>query len=429
MPSEGSRLRPFLDMLRVVLAKGLSMGSLFLCGVLVARASGPAEFGLYSAALSLVLLLDGVVGSPFDIAAVRFGSAHADDRGRVERILGDTFRAKMLIGLALLLVALPLAEPIAGLLFSDPAESDIVVTALASALGLLALRGTAVALQVQNRFAEYARLDLLVAAGRILLVGLLFAFGVANAVPYLGTYGGMAAAVFLLAFVTIPQPSLRSGGAKPRDRRAMAGFAGITAATGMLGTLSGRADVLVLSSLRPPDEVGMYGAGLQMAMVLSMVAGYAGVVLHPRIVPMAKSGRGWQLLLSALGGGTVVGATAAGIGIWLAPWVIGLVFGPSYTPAIELLQVLLLGAGVDFLGLPVMMHMVVQLFPRQAFIAEVVTFAFFIVAAPWAAGNYGALGVAWLGLAVRLVKLVVYLIVLARNLGQVASEKAASAGV
>jgi O-antigen/teichoic acid export membrane protein len=411
----GSAADATRDLLRVVLAKGLSAGALFATGVLVARIAGPTEYGLYTAALSLVLLLDGVVGSPFDVAAVRFGSQHAEDPARVERLLGGTFRAKLAIGFAVLVLAGWAAEPIAALIFSDPDRTGLLRVSLVSTLGLLALRSTAVSLQVQLRFQAYARLDVLLALGRLLAVAALWLAGVRSAGPYLASYGALAMGVFAWTLRVVPQPFLRHGLPEPRDRGRIAAFAGITGATGALGTVTGRADVLVLASLRPSAELGLYGAGAQITAVLSLLAAYAGVVFQPRILPWARDGRTRSVLALALAGGAVIGACAAAAGVALAPWLVERLYGAEYRECVSILQVLLVAAGIDFLGLPILMHMAVQLHPRAAFAGELLTLAVFAVAAPLAAAQAGALGIAWTGVGIRLVKLAVYVAAVLRG--------------
>jgi hypothetical protein len=61
------------------------------------------------------------------------------------------------------------------------------------------------------------------------------------------------------------------------------------------------------------------------------------------------------------------------------------------------------------------MHMAVQLHPRAAFAGELLTLAVFAVAAPLAAAQAGALGIAWTGVGIRLVKLAVYVAAVLRG--------------
>ena len=51
-------------------------GVIFIGGILVARFSGAAEYGVFCVAMSAVLICDGMIGAPLDMAAVRFSALH-----------------------------------------------------------------------------------------------------------------------------------------------------------------------------------------------------------------------------------------------------------------------------------------------------------------------------------------------------------------
>jgi O-antigen/teichoic acid export membrane protein len=402
--------RPALRDFGLVLAgKLLALGSLFVCGVLAARAVTPSEYGLYSAGLALVLLLDALIGAPFDIAAVRFGAEHGDDPDRVARLMGTTFRSKLVLGVLVLVLGMALARPLAALLFADASRRGMVALALLGTVALLALRGTAVSLQVQLRFRDYARLDAAQGSLRIAIVVALFVAGFRTADAYLATYVGAAAVVFGIGVVAIRQPYLRFGRPDSRDVRRLTSFAGITAGTIVLGTITGRADVIVLAMQGDALQVGYYGAAFQVAALLTLVAGYAGVVFQPRIVPAAREGTLARLLALGLAAGAGIGAACAAIGWWLASPAVSLVFGESYAPAAPVLRVLLLATGLDFLGVPILLHLVVQLFPRTLFRVELATTLLFLAVVPFAASQWGGWGVAWVQVGLRLLKLAVYL--------------------
>src|SRR5580698_9572889 len=68
----------------------------FLGGVLLARTGGPAEFARFSVAISLVLLCDGMIGAPLDIAAVRFAALHTGETERTQRFEAMAMQLKLL---------------------------------------------------------------------------------------------------------------------------------------------------------------------------------------------------------------------------------------------------------------------------------------------------------------------------------------------
>ena len=66
--------KSLIDLLLVVGGKVASIAVIFAGGAIVARFGGPAEYGLFATAITAILLLDGMIGSPLDIGANRFSA-------------------------------------------------------------------------------------------------------------------------------------------------------------------------------------------------------------------------------------------------------------------------------------------------------------------------------------------------------------------
>lgn len=395
------------DALLVVAGKLTVIGALFLSGVVAARVLGPDAYGRYAAALSLVLLLDGVAGAPLDLASVRFASAHGGPDGpsseRVARFLGATFRIKLaLAGIA------PLAAAAAILAGPWPGMTPYLALATAASLaGLLLLRATATFLQARMRFDRYAAVDVIQALLRLgLALGLALVPG-AGPAGYLLAYGGTSLLLFLLFTAVIPQPYLRAPWPEREDARAVLAFAGLTSLVVGLSTLTGRLDVVLLAATSAP-ELGAYAVAAQLAGLATLLAGYVSVVTQPRILPAAREGTLRRLL--ALNGAlaAAVAAIALPLGPWLAEPAVALVFGDAYRPAAALLLVLLIGTWIDLLSMPVLIPFALQMRLRSALAIEVAVTAAFLIAAPLAARE-GVLAMAWVMTAVRAGKLAGYL--------------------
>ena len=411
------------QLVQVVGGKVLSIGSLLATGVVLAHGLGPIEYGRYATGVALVLLIDGMLGAPFDTAAMRFGAFYRDDPARVDRFLSGTFLLKLWLGSMLLLAAAAGGSTVAAWTIGDPAGTALLVTSCAAALALLAMRGTACALQLALRFDQFAWLDIAQAVTRFAAVGLLLRGGATAAETYVGVYGVVTAAVFLVGLGWIPQPYLRTRWPQAADRRALLAFGTVSTLGTVLGTLTARADILFLAAARPAAEVGRYGAAAQLAMALTLLASFIGLVVQPRVVGLARSnglGRvlAWNFAL-ALG----LGAPLLGVGLWLAPTIVPLLFGPAFVASVPIVQVLLLGTFLDFLSLPVLLHAVLQLFPRVILGVELCVTAVFLVVAPYAAARWGALGIGAVVGITRLVKLTAYLAI---TLGRLRRPDAAS---
>ena len=395
--------------------KVATFGSLFLSGLLVARATQPAEYGLYATALSLVLLLDAIIGAPCDLATVRFGTSHQGEPERVDRLMAAAMRIKLLTWTIVALVALAAGPWIAGMLFHDSRRWPLLGIAVAVLLALLCVRQSAAFLQVRARFGAYGALDLLQGVLRLGLVAGLFAWSVQSVGWYLGAYGAGAAAAFVAGGLMIKQHYLRSPWPERQDVTGILRYVGVVAITSVLGSLSARSDLIIVSVLASPQDAGYYAGAHQLTMPLTMLAMYSGIVMQPRLMRLGQAGALRSLLAQTLAVGLLAGIIVAMAGIVLAPWIIDRLFGAAYAPAIPIFRVLVVAGAIDFMGGPILLPLVMQMFPRQAMLAEGVSLALFLVLAVVGVEWAGGVGMAIVVVLLRVIKLGVYLWVVLRH--------------
>ena len=105
--------------------------------------------------------------------------------------------------------------------------------------------------------------------------------------------------------------------------------------------------------------------------------------------------------------GTAASIVIVGVS-YLLPQLVTWVFGDAYADARPLLNILLFGACLDLLIMPILLSFALQLLPRQALIAEAVIAAGFF-AAVFTVDGLEPLTMAWIVTAVRGVKLLSYL--------------------
>ena len=102
-----------LDFILVLGGKASVAGVVLIGGILVARLAGPVEYGVFSVAITVVLLCDGMIGAPLDMAAVRFSALHAGEWQRTTKFEAMALHLKLLLAGLLFLCALSLG-PIYG---------------------------------------------------------------------------------------------------------------------------------------------------------------------------------------------------------------------------------------------------------------------------------------------------------------------------
>jgi len=378
------------------------------CGIIVARAAQtPAEYALFAAGLSLVLLIDATLGSPLDLATVRFGAMHRDEPLRVDRFAAAAFRIKLMGGAATAAATLVASRPLATLLFGDAQRVILLRIAIVSAMALLLMRGTAVYLQTRLLFHRYAALDALQGGLRLLAALALLAMGVRLAEWYLAAYGLAAALVFALGVVWIPQPYILARWPPRSDARALFGFLATTAGIVVLGTVTGRSDILFLTALGDADRAGHYAAAAHLATLATMLAIFGSIVCQPRVIPAARAGRLGELVRWNLFGAAIVSALAAPVSLFLLDPLVPALLGREFVPAVPILKVLIVGTCADIFFMPVMMTFAVQVYPRASLACEIVVTLVFLAVAPVAA-LHGPMMMAGVATGVRLLKFVCY---------------------
>ncbi len=397
-----------VGLIAIMAGKVLGQGALLGCSVVVARVAGPKEFALYSTALTLALLTDACLGSPLDFAVTRFTALHDEDVDRTDRLQAAAFRAKLLIGVCLAVGAAGFARLAARILLHNETRDDLIWIAVGLTSTLLLNRSVATYLQVRLRFGMYSLLDVVQGALRAVVVAMLGFAGANTAVAYLAGLVGAAVALLMISFRFISQPYLVAKWPDRRDALGVFRFLGATTGVIVLGTLTGRTDLLFLAHAAQPDELAKYAGASQLASVASLIAGYASVVAQPMLIPGARRGQMPRLLAESAAFAAIAGGVLLTV-VWLfGDVVMRGVFGTAFEAAWPLLRVLTAGTCIDLLCMPVAMMFVLQLRPRLALLGELVIAVAYLTMA-WPVSDFGPAAMAWLVTGVRAAKGLLYL--------------------
>ena len=416
VPGRARPLGAFGELATVVGGKIITVGSLVLCNVIVARTSAaPAEYGLFASGIALVLILDGIIGFPLDISTLRFSALHERDTRRIDLLHSALFRTKVALGVTVFALVAFGGEWWARMLLGAEARPGVLRMTVITALTLLMVRSTAVRLQLERQFTRYAAIDALQAALRLICVGAAALLLHASAETFLAAYALGTALTFAIGLAIVPQQYLRAERPPWADVREAAVHASLTTGIVVLGTLTGRADVPFVASQVSADAAGQYAVALQIATLLTLLASYGSVVMQPRVIQMVREHR----LLSAIkwnfAAAAGIVAALGPVAFWLLPRAIPAIFGPRYGSAPALSLVLLAGTAADLVSMPILMIVAIQMAPRATLVGESV-----IAAAFFAALGSGAvaspMAVAWTVTTIRFAKLTLYAVLTADNL-------------
>lgn len=315
----------------------------FFSTLYITRALGPTEFGVFSFGLTLSFIFNVVTYLGLDDLLVREITRHPD---RAPSLLGDAFLirgATLLAGmLVVVLFALIEGQHVALYVLLG------VYTVFYSCLHLLfsVFRGI-----------ERMEFQSLLLSGQTVLLAIGAAIGAtvarsstAVAVGYVvGTVPLVLVGLLLLRRQHVV-PALRWA---PDRWRSLLAVTISFAVCSIFLAIYERLPVVFISTLVGATEVGWFNAVHFMNMVLTNLIAVIVLALFPPLVRAASHSRAAALLLfSRLMRYTLAGCFALAIGLFaLAPWIVALLFGPSYAPSSDILRLICFGVPFAALSL------------------------------------------------------------------------------
>ena len=388
---------------RTILVAGGRIGLLgfwFIAVTLVYRQIGYLEDGLAQAgvlafSLAAIKMFTTALGDPLDLDVVRRVPAllHSDPDMAVD-VWRAAQQARMGLALAIILLAVAVAQPVATFVLDDPVWSRAIILVGFAAAAEMLLRGYLANYQSRERFDRFLSLEAALQTTRILFVaGLILAENLTT-VTFLAVYGLSTMLVVLGAFVV-------SG----RAHRALLRFRGdvsletwrytrwVSPAM-IIGAVTERLDIFLLSSVGSANESGLYGAMLPLILVPEVAIGFAVGVLQPRVADLRETGDLMALWLGICKLTVPLAILGAGF-VWLfAEPIITYSIGPAYLGGAPVLQILFTAVMAWFAVVPVALVFVVMTLPRGTLAITVIQ-AVFIVTVGWALiPTYGAVGAA-----------------------------------
>jgi O-antigen/teichoic acid export membrane protein len=329
-------------------------------GILVARWLNPELYGVAGLVMLYPTFVYAVVDARAAVAAVKYFGEYValGKRERALAICKLTYAADLAAACVAFLIVVIGAPAAARLLVHDP-QVDGLIILYGAALLPRALAGTSNALLVAlDRSPWIALIEAGTSALRVMLaiglvlggwqvMGVIWANAIAAAAMGL-IYGWVTWVLIRRAYGS----SILTGRlhALKGERRQILEFFTYNNLNAFVTIMSQHLDSILLGYFRGPTEVGYY----RLAKNLSGVVGYVKVPLFA--VSYAQLARIWSLgqrqafrqrareLAQHIG---IPLAVAVLIGAGVVPWVVPLLVGESYTPAIGATQILFVGAAVS----------------------------------------------------------------------------------
>jgi O-antigen/teichoic acid export membrane protein len=325
--------------------------------VLLARLLGPAHLGVYHTANAVSQLVSVIGRRGLDNLLVKRASvAHGagrigETRAIASAVLGVIVRNTAV--LAVLMIALAVLAGQHWLDHEDAVPALVLFGLAALPLSLVAIHGESlksIGLPLWSAAVLGVAVPLLNLTA-ILALGAWVASAASAAWLYLGS---TLVAAAVAALVWRAAAAGLQGGAGHCDLAQLKLEARPFFVAAVASMVAGSADILVLSVLGRPEEVGIYAVASRIAMLFLLVSVGINGVIAPRLAQIAAQGD--TLALRRLSIRACLLTAGVGLPLLLAAlllpgWVLGL-FGPDFTQGAWLLQLVVAGRYVSLVSGP-----------------------------------------------------------------------------
>jgi O-antigen/teichoic acid export membrane protein len=379
----------------VILPKLLAGIGTAAIGLVLVRFMSPTSFGVLSLCLSGLLMMDGLLGSAFDLAAVRMATASDEEDGDTPHSVQHSCMllkvgAAFVAGVLLLLFDRVLLNKF----FGGYGNGWLLLLTLLAGTSVLLLRSTQIYFQLERRFRWYGMIDLghnglkcvgvywLISSGRLEPGNVLMVYLVAPSLLFLlWAFGAGRVIVSTTSF-------------SPKTLLRMFGQARWYLLTFGIGTLVARADLWLVARYTNVHMAGVYSAAQMIAIIPPMIGTYLSVVVSPRVMPLFASGKllafttrvQTSLLLTS-----VLGYDAM---LVLIPRLSHLL-PARFHDALPVFLVLLPGSLAGFVSFPLTLTTLMFLRPRFLVGLDAATLPIIFVAYAVLVPRFGMIGAAW----------------------------------
>lgn len=324
----------------------------FLFTVYVARNLSPAEFGLFSAISSLILILSdlGELGIGGGLARFLPPLYQSKDESSTNKIIKTTFLLQLFISILIGSILIAFAKPIASILLHLDSHANLSLIRL-SALGVVGfmmynfINNLIIA---KEDFKKTFVILNLYSIPRLVLIFFISLFLKLNTLIILLIFFIGPITAFFIGIRFTSLKFLKEQGIYSLKK--LLSFSLFLALNKLFVALFSRLDIIMLTSLTSTYEGGLYSAAAKVAFLYPLIGGSLGTILGPKysrltISDALKFTKKVFLLVFLL----VTSLIAVMI---LSPLIIRVVFGSAYVYSIPVLQILLLSTIPFLLAIP-----------------------------------------------------------------------------
>lgn len=369
-----------------------------ISSVLIARALGPALFGLYVTLGAITNITGAVADFGLSSTAVkRISAARRDDPTAMQSRARVFVWIRLITAAGIIVPAILLAEPLSRLLLGRTDSSFLLQLALVGVFAT-ALSGTVTTLlQAARRFRRITVVTLTNAALTALLAGILAWTGRLTIVTTLLVLGiGTSLASFVVGWRLLPvglslHLPLREN--LVDEGRRLVRFSRWLWIANLLAMLAAQVDILLVNRWSAPAAVGAYALALNLAGKVDVVNQSLFTVLLPTASTLdGDSVR--EYVWSELRRSGLICLALLPLFVLIRPFVL-IFYGPAYAPAIDLFRLLLGVVIFDVFTTPILLLAFPLDHPKALATADALRVVILVATATLLIPSYGPAGAAF----------------------------------
>lgn len=324
------------------------LGLLFF--IVLARALGPGDFGLLVVSIATLTLISDIADFGINTGLINFVGRFKTQSDQAYKYLKLGLESKVLLWILILPIGWFLAPVISTVIFQKIELTRPLQLVMIGIGGSLLFSFTTNALQSLGRYWQWSLVNILSNGLRLLMVVYLIIIGTLGLDQTIWVYIGILFFGFFFGLVFLPIKFLtvknESSVAKEffHYNKWIAAFV-------ILAAISSRLDTFISARLLPVQDLGIYGAALQLSSAVPQVVFAIAAAIAPKLASLTNDQQAiayvkkLQLLVLAV---ALVGLLGVPISYLAIPWL----YGADYQASILPFTILLIAQLIFLISIP-----------------------------------------------------------------------------
>ena len=327
------------DTLVLFIGNGTSSFWGFLFTLIIARAFTVYDFGIFSAALNLVVIISSLADIGISTGSINFVSEHVA-KGEHEKA-NEYIKASFLIRLVVVLsisVLVAIFAPFVSKTFLATTDPKIAIWCAVLTIFLFPDAFFPSILQAKKKFFHSTLIDNVFYIARLLFALGFFVIGGLTMSKAFWAFGAGFVVEVIIISVIFKGDFLRSKPQK-KEYKSLLKYSGWIAVNRILSSISGRLDVQMLATMSGALVTGLYSIPSRLASFIAILIGSFSSVMAPRLASFGNKESERKYILKSL-------LAVCGITVPIILWVIVakpfilILFGIKYLSSVPIFQAL-----------------------------------------------------------------------------------------